>query len=196
MTPRTPAGAQATPRGSNCCLARGISEEADPPERPDADAVLRPQRCPTPTARAPKPHLAVHPPGLTPDPCLVPHTRPPEPRVRLARPQAPGTRPDRTVHWRGPRRHWKAASTRPRRSLPRQHRGLPAEHARRAAEWKLDSLTSHPRELWSLVRPEYYHPPPRRAPHVDDDSVGTVTGTDFSWEDGNGIQRGWAGRSH
>lgn len=80
-------------------------------------------------------------------------------------------------------------------ALPRQHRGLPAEHARRATERKFDSLTSHPPELWSLVRPEHYNPPPRRSPHVDDDSVGPVTGTDFSWEDGNGIQKGWGGRT-
>lgn len=82
------------------------------------------------------------------------------------------------------------------KDLFRAHRGLPSEHARRAAEWKLNSLTETPREPWSLVRPEHLQPPRRKAVHdLDDELLGPDIGTYFSWEDGNGLQHGWAGRS-
>ncbi|TXI51987.1 IS1249 family transposase [Mycolicibacter arupensis] len=82
------------------------------------------------------------------------------------------------------------------KDLFRAHRGLPTEHARRAAEWKLNSLTATPRDPWSLVRPEHRNPPRRQhTQHLDDEPLGPTLGTEFSWEDGNGIQQGWAGRS-
>ncbi|MGW0018034.1 IS1249 family transposase [Rhodococcus sp. NPDC003382] len=83
------------------------------------------------------------------------------------------------------------------KDLFRTHRGLPVEHARRAAEWKLNSLTAEPRDPWTLVRPEHYAPPrTQRRDAVADEPIGPTMGTDFSWEDGNGLQHGWAGRSH
>lgn len=84
------------------------------------------------------------------------------------------------------------------KDLFRTHRGFLTEHARRAAEWKLNSLTAHPRRPWSLVRDEHYNPPPQRPKHtpIDNEQVGPSIGTDFSWDDGNGIQHGWGGRSH
>ena len=83
------------------------------------------------------------------------------------------------------------------KELFRQHRGLPTEHARRAAEWKLDGLTSHPRDPWTLIRTEHYNPPKRRPQQQPDhDPIGPTIGTEFSREDGNGIQKGWGGRSH
>ncbi|MGW0018563.1 IS1249 family transposase [Rhodococcus sp. NPDC003382] len=82
------------------------------------------------------------------------------------------------------------------KDLFRTHRGLPVEHARRAAEWKLNSLTAEPRDQWTLVRPEH-HTPSRttRRDTTEDEPIGPTMGTDFSWEDGNGRQQGWAGRS-
>ena len=82
------------------------------------------------------------------------------------------------------------------KDLFRTHRGLQTEHARRAAEWKLNGLTAEPRDLWSLVRPEHYAPlrSQRRDGPVDE-PIGPAMGTDFSWEDGNGVQQGWGGRS-
>jgi hypothetical protein len=83
--------------------------------------------------------------------------------------------------------------------LLRDHRGLSTTHARRAVEWLLDSLTTHPRHPWTLTKPEHYKPstktrktsPPRKEP------IGPATyDTAFSPDDGNGIQHGWAGRSH
>lgn len=82
------------------------------------------------------------------------------------------------------------------KDLFRIHRGLPTEHARRAAEWKHNSLTATPAEPWSLVRPEHLHPPRRRpVEQLDDEPRGPVLGTSFSWEDGNGLQHGRASRS-
>ncbi|ORA97070.1 IS256 family transposase [Mycolicibacter minnesotensis] len=82
------------------------------------------------------------------------------------------------------------------KDLFRAHRGLPVDHARRAAEWKLNSLTATPRDPWTLVRPEHRNPPRHRtAQQLDDEPLGPVMGTSFSWDDGNGIQHGWAGRS-
>lgn len=74
-------------------------------------------------------------------------------------------------------------------------RGATAEHARRAIEWKLNSLTAYPYDPWSLVRAEHYNPPPRTTPQPDEDPLGPAMGTSFSWEDGNGVQKGWGGRT-
>lgn len=84
------------------------------------------------------------------------------------------------------------------KDLFRLHRGFLTEHARRAAEWKLNSLTANPHDPWSLVRPEHHNPPPARPKQttVEDEPTGPAFGTAFSWEDGNGIQHGWGGRSH
>lgn len=82
------------------------------------------------------------------------------------------------------------------KDLFRAHRGFLTEHARRAAEWKLNSLTTHPHDPWSLVKPEHYNPPPHRPTTTpNDEPIGPSMGTSFSWEDGNGLQHGWAGRS-
>lgn len=82
------------------------------------------------------------------------------------------------------------------KGLLRVHRGLPVEHARRAVEWKLNSLTTQPRDPWSLVRPEHHGPPKKPLAADDhDEPIGPTLGTGFTWEDGNGIQHGWAGRS-
>ncbi len=82
------------------------------------------------------------------------------------------------------------------KDLFRTHRGLPTEHARRAAEWKLNSLTATPADPWSLVRPEHRHLPRHHPVELlDDEPLVPVLGTNFSWEDGNGLQHGWAGRS-
>lgn len=78
----------------------------------------------------------------------------------------------------------------------RHHRGLREDHARRGVDWLLYSLTEHPHEPWSFVRPEHWQPPTGRAQKSREEPVGpAVYDTAFSAEDGNGIQKGWAGRS-
>lgn len=81
------------------------------------------------------------------------------------------------------------------KDLLRVHRGLPEHHARRAIEWLLNDWTEHPHQPWDLTRPHHWNPPatPRA---TTDEPIGPQPGTHFSWEDGNGIQHGWAGRSH
>lgn len=82
------------------------------------------------------------------------------------------------------------------RALALHHRGMPANHLRHAVD------------LWIYLHAEGQHPvhtliPTATAntasphPHELDDAQGpTPYDTAFSWEDGNGIQHGWAGRSH
>lgn len=62
------------------------------------------------------------------------------------------------------------------------HRGFLTEHARRAAEWKLNSLTAHAHNPSSPVRPEHYKPPPTRPKHtpLDNEPVGPAFSTDLS----------------
>lgn len=79
------------------------------------------------------------------------------------------------------------------KDLLRVHRGLPPDHVRRAVEWLLNSLTEFPHDPWSLARPEHWNPPPKPRPVVEE-PLGPQPGNTFSWEDGNGIQKGWAGR--
>lgn len=79
--------------------------------------------------------------------------------------------------------------------LLRDHRGMPTPHARRAVDWLLDSLTATPRDPWTLARPEHWNPTPQRPAITPEPEPGPALGSSFSWEDGNGIQRGWAGRS-
>ncbi|WP_271396320.1 IS1249 family transposase [Neomicrococcus lactis] len=84
------------------------------------------------------------------------------------------------------------------KELLRLHRGLPEEHARTAVDWLLESLTEHPRQPWSLVKPEHLNPAQRtkNASMESDESQAPETYSNhFSWEDGNGIQTGWAGRN-
>lgn len=105
----------------------------------------------------------------------------------------------RCPSWRQPPKTTSALEGGPNKGIKdlfRSHRGLPVEHARRAAEWKLNSLTPTPRDPWTLARPEHHTPPrQQRRESTDTEPTGPTLGTGFSWEDGNGIQHGWAGRS-
>jgi hypothetical protein len=80
------------------------------------------------------------------------------------------------------------------KELLRTHRGMPEKHARKAVDWLLNTLTETPTDPWTLVREEHWNPP-RTRPAITP-APGPSLGTSFSWEDGNGIQHGWAGRSH
>ena len=81
------------------------------------------------------------------------------------------------------------------KDILRAHRGLPPHHAQRAMDWLLNSLTEHPYDPWSLVRPENFQPPPQ--PTITEKPIGPVLYDNaFSWEDEGGIQHGWTGRPH
>lgn len=79
------------------------------------------------------------------------------------------------------------------KDLLRHHRGLPEDHARRGIEWLLNNWAEFPHKPWNLARPDHWTPrKPARV--LVDEPDGPQPGTTFSWEDGNGIQKGWAGR--
>lgn len=80
------------------------------------------------------------------------------------------------------------------KDLLRAHRGLPEHHARRAVEWLLNSLSEFPHDPHTLMEPVHWQPA-RRPRALGAEPIGPQPGTSFSWEDGNGLQRGWAGRS-
>lgn len=81
------------------------------------------------------------------------------------------------------------------KDLLRVHRGLPEDHARRGIEWLLNTWCQFPHDPWSLAQPHQWTPT-KTTRRVIDEPDGPQPGTAFSWEDGNGIQKGWAGRWH
>lgn len=76
----------------------------------------------------------------------------------------------------------------------RAHRGMPEHHARRGIEWLLNSLTEHPHHPWTLAQPHHWNPPPPKPQTTTEQPDGPQPGTHFSWEDGNHLRHGWAGR--
>ena len=89
-------------------------------------------------------------------------------------------------------------NSKPIKDLLRAHRGMSEPHATVAIAWFLYLRTEHAQQPWKLVAPHHWqHPRPRRAVSTTNDT-GTLAlfDTNFSWEDGNGIQHGWGGRAH
>ena len=81
----------------------------------------------------------------------------------------------------------------------RAHRGLSIDHARRGIDWLLYLQTETPNDPWSFVTPGAWEPNRKHPVIVDSgsgrDETNRLYGTGFSIEDGNGIQKGWGGRS-
>lgn len=82
------------------------------------------------------------------------------------------------------------------KELLRAHRGMPENHARQAMDWLLDSLTEHSRDPWALAGEDHWNPPPPPPPREKEPIGPALYDNAFTWEDGNGIQHGWAGRTH
>jgi Transposase, Mutator family len=78
----------------------------------------------------------------------------------------------------------------------RAHRGLTDSHAQRAVDWYLHQRADSPPDPWTLIRPHHWQPQPRQRKTVEEPMGPATYDTAFSSEDGNGIQRGWAGRSY
>jgi len=81
------------------------------------------------------------------------------------------------------------------KELLRTHRGMPEAHARTAVDWLLESATEHPRDPWEIARAQLAEPPQPAAPTPEEPVGPALYDLGFSWEDGNGIQHGWGGRS-
>lgn len=79
------------------------------------------------------------------------------------------------------------------KDLLRVHRGLPQHHAKRGIEWLLNTWSQFPHEPWSLTRPHHWQPTRPQRP-ITQEPDRPQPGTAFSWEDGNRIHKGWAGR--
>ena len=81
----------------------------------------------------------------------------------------------------------------------RAHRGLSIDHARRGVDWLLYLRTEAPKDPWSFVTPTAWVTDRQRPvvvrPEAGREETNRLYGTGFSIEDGNGIQKGWAGRS-
>lgn len=83
------------------------------------------------------------------------------------------------------------------KELLRRHRGMTPHHAMIAIGWYLNTKTERPQDPWSLVTPAHWAPRQHKArQHTTAESIGpALYDTSFSWDDGNGIQHGWGGRS-
>lgn len=81
------------------------------------------------------------------------------------------------------------------KDLLRHHRGLPPHRATIAVDWLLNSMTEKPYQPWDLAQPEHWQPS-RPRPEIIEPEPGPAWGTNFSWEDGNRLGQGWAGRSN
>lgn len=81
------------------------------------------------------------------------------------------------------------------KELLRAHRGLPEAHARTAVDWLLESATEHPRDPWAIAQAQLAQPADAAVPMPDELVGPALYDQGFSWEDGNGIQHGWGGRS-
>ena len=81
----------------------------------------------------------------------------------------------------------------------RAHRGLTIDHARRGVDWLLYLRTQSPKDPWTFVTPQAWAPSrgdgKRVKPETGREETNLLYGTGFSAEDGNGIRKGWAGRS-
>jgi len=84
------------------------------------------------------------------------------------------------------------------RTTLRQHRGMTIDHRRRAVEWVCwDKADPHTRpSLTQLAReqPQPQEPGTPQKPKPINDDGPVEYDKNFSWEDGNGLQQGWAGR--
>lgn len=81
------------------------------------------------------------------------------------------------------------------KELLRAHRGMPDDHARTAVDWLLESATEHPRDPWGIARAQLAQPAHPAASTPEEPLGPALYDQAFSWEDGNGIQHGWGGRS-
>src|SRR5699024_2026648 len=82
-------------------------------------------------------------------------------------------------------------------TLLRKHRGLTAEHAMKAIGWLLYFKTEHPADPWTLMTSDHWQPTNKTtAQQYQPERIGpALYDTAFSYQDGNGIQQGWGGRS-
>src|SRR5699024_5785788 len=86
----------------------------------------------------------------------------------------------------------------PIKTLLRDHRGMTEHHATLAIAWFLYTRTETAQGRWKLgpAHRRQYTPKCGVASTTNDAEARAVYDTNISWEDGNGIQHGWAGRTY
>ena len=75
----------------------------------------------------------------------------------------------------------------------RLHRGLKPKHAMALVGWHLYQRAENPKDPWSFVEPKHWSRKPVPKAVVEEDLGPELYGQHFSWEDGNGVQKGWSG---
>lgn len=76
----------------------------------------------------------------------------------------------------------------------RLHRGLTPQHSMALVRWHLYQYVENPKDPWSFVQRHHWAEKPKPKP-VPEELIGpALYDQNFSWEDGNGIQKGWGGR--
>ncbi|MGV2855488.1 IS1249 family transposase [Glutamicibacter sp. AGC84] len=76
----------------------------------------------------------------------------------------------------------------------RLHRGLTPQHSMALVRWHLYRYAENPKDPWSFVQRHHWAEKPKRKPRAEEPIGPAVYGQHFSWEDGNGIRKGWGGR--
>lgn len=76
----------------------------------------------------------------------------------------------------------------------RAHRGLTPRHAMVLVSWYLYQFVENPRDPWSFVKRAHWADKPRPKTVIEEPIGPVLYDKNFSWEDGNRIQKGWGGR--
>lgn len=76
----------------------------------------------------------------------------------------------------------------------RLHRGLTPQHSIALVRWHLYQYVENPKDPWSFVKQRHWAEKFMLKP-VREEPLGPALYDDkFSWDDGNGVQKGWGGR--
>lgn len=75
----------------------------------------------------------------------------------------------------------------------RLHRGLKVKHAMALVSWHLYQGVEKQKDPWSFVEPKHWSARRIRNAVVEEGPGPELYGKYFSWEDGNGVQKGWSG---
>lgn len=79
--------------------------------------------------------------------------------------------------------------------LLRDHRGLSEPHARRAIDWRLNSLTEHPYDPWALAQQHFSNQTTRPKQVIPQEPLGPAEyDTNPTAEEGLWARKGWGGR--
>lgn len=76
----------------------------------------------------------------------------------------------------------------------RLHRGLTPEHSLALVRWNLYQHAENPKDPWSFVQRRHWEGKSTPKPTKEEPLGPVLYDNKFSWDDGNGVQKGWGGR--